>query len=208
MLHDKIKPIIITAAIIVVGILLFTFGNYVINRGKGTVTLNIVPSNVRLSVDGASSKSVKQNQSLKLAAGHHSLTFSQEGFKEATVELDVQAGSKRTVNAALPPANDQAAQQLSEAESLRGEGIASNQMDSGVTEINRKYPFVNSLPINRLLFSIYPGPSLLAPQDPTAVGIYIKAPTARARQDALESIRLKGYDPSDYEIIFNDEGRR
>jgi len=184
----------------------FVFIIYSLARGtgKGTVIFNVVPSEVLVSIDGGGSKKIKQAGSIKLSPGNHTLNISQKNFSEKEVRVIVSKGKKQTVDAALSPLTSEANSKITGIDRIRGEGIAGARMSDDVAAIDRNFPLTKVLPINRLLFTIYPGKSAVSPNDSTKVAIYISSNSARARQDALQTIRDKGYDPSDYEIIFED----
>jgi|GEM_PF-4582924 len=86
-----------------------------------------------------------------------------------------------------------------------------SQTDAILEQQQRQYPLLKKLPIDTLpLYKITGGQSKKYPNDKTKVAIYIISDSPADTQNALDYIRGLGFDPSDYEFVFqkiNGEGQ-
>jgi hypothetical protein len=84
------------------------------------------------------------------------------------------------------------------------DGTISAQADKAAIKAVTKYPLISELPVDRGSWRIDYGRSQEHPKDTSSVALYITSVDATSRQSALDWIRQQGFDPSKYEIVFQD----
>jgi hypothetical protein len=83
------------------------------------------------------------------------------------------------------------------------EGVASAESETNSKNIATNNPIISQLPIDATPnYRVDYGVSKKYPNDPSKIALYISADSDFYRHVALSAIYLAGYDPSDYEIIF------
>ncbi|HSW37390.1 MAG TPA: hypothetical protein VLG37_03425 [Candidatus Saccharimonadales bacterium] len=171
---------------------------------KTGVQLDIVPSDAEVLID---SKIHSKLGATKLTAGIHNLKVSRRGFASAEVRFSVSDGKITGLNLALKPSSSVGEKWLKDhpEETLKAEGFSGAAFDQQVNTIRQTTPLIASLPFTDQLFRVDYGASKLYPQDSTAVAIYITYYSEDGKQQALDWIRFKGYDPAKLEIIYESK---
>lgn len=184
------------------GVLIFIIG--IITQGginqQGRLKLTLVPSDMTLTIDG---KPVTGNE-FELKSGSHKLTGKRQGFGDKTITVDVKT-SQTTTKEFFLGANSELGMNYLINHPLEGaltSAQSSKDFDRRSEAAMENTPFIRELPQYGPDFRIDYGASEKHTDKEGIVGIYIKALTPTARQNALELIRQLGYDPSDMEIIF------
>jgi len=206
MLQDSLslraRRVIALVVCVVLVIIVISAYQAILSKTHGTLVVNTIPKDTVVVVDDKTT--VLVGYKISLPKGTHSITLSRDGFKTQTQQVTIVAGKTNTVPVLMEIANatgDQWLKDNPDQASLR-EGIGGTLGGQKNDQIQSKYPLVSSLPLADALFRIDAGVSKAHPNDPTSVAIYITAPTPTGRQAALDLIKLKGYNPGDYEIIF------
>lgn len=88
-------------------------------------------------------------------------------------------------------------------DTIKNEGEASLKFNKDSQEATKAYPIITDLPQDiSPIFRIDYGVSKRYPNDPTKIALYISYDNVADKISALDYIYRMGYDPSDYEIIF------
>lgn len=187
-----------------IGIFVLIFIISVITQGginrQGSLKLTLVPSDMSLTIDG---KPVTGSE-FKLKSGSHKVTGKRQGFADKTLTIDIKTSQTTTKDFFLG-ANSELGMNYLINHPLEGaltSAQSSKDFDRRSEAAMEKTPFIRELPQYGPDFRIDYGPSVKHTNNEGVVGIYIKALTPTARQNALDLIRQLGYDPSDMEIIF------
>jgi len=83
--------------------------------------------------------------------------------------------------------------------------IGGKNFDLAAKRQSQKNPLIKSLPFVDQLYRVDYGQSQKHTSDPDAVGIYITYYSQAGKQQALDWIKFKGFDPSKLEIIYKDK---
>lgn len=165
------------------------------------VVLYVSPVQSTVKVNGKATNIDKLN-SLSLKPGTYEFEFSYEGFesKKASLKL-IEGMATQSISGALKPLSKESESILQKPEEViareRAEGaeLAKPLEDAPMRKLSRLLPEVNRY------YRIDYGVSKKFPGDGLAV--YIAANEAEYRQWALDWIRARGFDPSDYEFVFS-----
>ena len=142
-----------------------------------------------------------------MSPGKHKLKITHSGFADYEKMFLVDANNENIVAVGLTPNSSEGKTYKSQNqdEFLQMEGFVSKQFNSEGKTIIEKYPILSNLPYTAdATYRIDYGVSKKYPDDKYAVAIYIGANTPQARQIALWQIIQMGYDPTDFEIIFQN----
>jgi hypothetical protein len=181
--------------------LVHSITGYVTTTTTGKVNFKVVPADAKLLVD---SKTSTTSDSLTLSPGSHTITFSRNGFSTKTITVNIasdQQSSQTVILLANGPIgleylNSHPAQQQT------GEGISGAEANAIGKKITEDNPLIQLLPYQGADFSLNAGVSQKYPSDPDAVAIYITAANQTAQTHALDWIKVQGFNPSAYEIIY------
>lgn len=193
-------------AILTIGLLVFGVFAIVTHQkhsGKAIVTILVAPTDSTITIDDK-----KSRQGVRyLDPGKHTITASREHFSDAKQTIEVQASQKKTVRL-LPGLKTQQAKDYINShttEETEREKLAGQSFSDANNTINKKYPYLNQLPILTSDFTISRGQPVrtkLASGD-AAIALYIEAYTPIDRARAIDRIRTQlGVDPSSVEIVF------
>ena len=172
-------------------------------RGEKNISfikLVVVPSGSTAKLDGEGVKA----GTLKLKPGNHTVIVAKKGFTTQVQKFNLQTEETRFVGIALiSNSADTRDWYRDHPEDQRLlESISSQTFDQYSKEIAKKTPLVNDLPLIDRLFRIDYGQSQQYPNDPSAIAIYITYYSQEGKQQALDWIKFKGYDPTKLEIIY------
>lgn len=198
-MRNKILPLVILVVIVVAGLTVFS-----LMKPKPDVDFVFSPSVSKAVVDGK--KGVKQGK-VYLAPGKHTVKVSFPGFADKSQTFSVTASSVQKVTVLLIP-NSQAGYDWLNAHPSEGalrENIGSQNYLSEDQQRLKKYPIIKDLPHVDNFYRIDSGKSQMHPNDSTAVAIYITFYSEEGKQQALQWMSFKGYNPADYEIIYQDK---
>lgn len=196
------KPILlrlvigITVLIIVAaaGFLLFSAAG---RAGKVSVSLNIMPSDASLTLDG---NPVKMGETY-LRPGIYQLRANRAGFEDYSETLSLEK-DKKTVSIIMTPVSDEAKRWMkdNQSEFNRMESLTEKSViENGKAFVSRN-PIVRKLPYKNFLYSVG---YRLDQSDPSGNSIIIEIDAPEGyRQAALYRIRQLGYDPTDFTINF------
>lgn len=194
------KKIIISAVavfVLIIGILIYSFA-----IPKAYIQLSVAPENVFMNING-SSKTLKNGDKLRLAPGDYKITLSASGFSSYSTDITLVNNQTTELLAALTPQTDAAKQLLlndrSQAVLQRYNG---QQAAANNSIVLKNYPIVSILPIQARLYSITACPSQKYPSDSTKIALCVAESEDGLDPYVLKDISSRGYNPSDYEIIW------
>ncbi|HUD03715.1 MAG TPA: PEGA domain-containing protein [Patescibacteria group bacterium] len=191
--------IIVISAVLFVSVFIF---NAIRNSSKDTIILTVAPKKSSIIMDA---HTVIHPGTIKVAPGNHTINVTYSGF--ASTEKSFTTTKNQVINVwvALSPNSPVGNNFISsnQNEFLEVEKIAGQEFDQGANQIANLYPIIKKLPYDIFpIFRIDYGASKKYPNNPTRIALYISVTHPSDKQDALITIYDMGYDPSDYEIIF------
>lgn len=169
---------------------------------KGIVQINVVvaPEDSTFSVDGKNTRPGK----ISLTAGKHKLSATHQYFESVNQDLDTKTiDTSKTIFLSPLPKSDQAKQWLLDHPTAQQEREAAGGSKStqAQNELTTNSPLIRVLPYEGYDFNIDYGASKL---HPNKLAIYITRLDDVGKTHALNWITAMGYNPADYEIIYND----
>lgn len=210
--HKRVKLITIIASLIlivfVIAIVVITIAN---SRKTATLETKIVPLSATITIQ---EKKYRPNQNYKFEPGEMTATISAEGYQSKEVPLNLKDGETTTLAVALYAADGTYStycQSITyDKECQLFEEIMQIQSTQAAAEYAAQYPVSTMLPLN------------VVEVDPTTYDwteyridcgyfeecknpdfcIKITDTTGGNREKALQKIRDGGFNPNDYEIIY------
>lgn len=198
-MNNRKKIIIITSVIVLLLIAVI----YVVNVKPVKTGFNIVvvPSDSKVLMDG---KPVGSGN-VVAKPGKHSIEVSHKDFSTTKTEGLSIDNQIVTIPIGLNPNTDAGIKWKSDhnSEYLALDGLVSEQFNNESGVMAKTYPIVADLPKDiSPIFRIDYGVSKRYPNDPTKIALYVSSDNPADKVAALKYIYVMGYDPSDYEIIF------
>jgi hypothetical protein len=170
-----------------------------------TATLDIqsaVPTDINVTVDGTK---VKSTGKVAVKPGTHTVAAKRSGFADKIQQVDVANGQTKTIRLLLTP-NSQEGYDWARAhpdQFLEYEAQAGQTFDQNSKNITQKYPLIAYLPEIHPTWRVDYGQSQAHPNDPNSIAIIVTYGGADIdKQNALQWIKDQGFNPADYEIIF------
>jgi hypothetical protein len=207
-MNDRsIRKIIITTIVIVVMLILgMATYRYYMSKTKGTVTIDVSPRDLTLTLNG---EKTSTRGSRTLTPGTYKLEASRTGFTNKKAEFTIAAGEKRHFNFYLIPSSQEGIDHLKEnpADEAKFEGQATKDADKKTEKAIDGNALISELPYYGpgLYFRIGYGAAAVGSKYPDQPTIFIQAETEEHRQDALTWIRSHGYDPDKMNITFTNK---
>lgn len=140
-----------------------------------------------------------------LSPGSYTVIFTHPGFTEVKKAVSLRKGDSRYIGVSLIP-NDPSTVSWYTSHQLDRkltEGISSKNYDQIFKDQLSSLPLIKELPFIDLLYRVDYGRSLKT-NSPNAVALYIKFYSPTGKQQALDWLKYKGYDPNKLEIIYTD----
>jgi hypothetical protein len=197
------KNIIITliALILVVG-----FGIVIKNSITGPVgylALQKAPNSMTVYIDGQK-QAIKDGEDIAVPVGTHKLKGTRTDFQEKEVTITIKEGKTLDYTLLLDPLNAVGTQYLIDHpdDAALYSAQSSHEVDKAVQSMVERFPMTQVLPMFDPQWRIDYGGSPNHPDDNSMAAIFVYAATPAGRQNALDWMRQQGYDPSDYQIIF------
>ncbi|MCX6728169.1 MAG: hypothetical protein NTV39_00145 [Candidatus Saccharibacteria bacterium] len=176
---------------------------YTYYAGKASVSIIVAPTDSELILDNNSH--VNAGDSM-LTLGTHTIKVSRSGFASKTLQFVVSKNDSNIVPIALVPNSSEGNTYLINHSSdfVKVGDLEIPQTDAINRAIKQQSPIIKALPIDvSPLYVITYGTSVKYPTDPSKFAIYINAATPAGRQYALRDLNDRGFDVSDYEIVFD-----
>lgn len=198
------KILYILAAALVVGLLGYIFFLGLQSKDK-TATIEIqstVPDDPTVTIDGQKATS---NGKTAVKPGQHTVVAKRSGFNDSTQQVAVNTGETKTVRLLMDANGAVGYQWLRDHPdaAVEWEGKVGRQFDQNSKNTTDKNPLIAYLPEIHPTWRVDYGKSAAHPNDPTAVAIIITYGGSDIdKQNALDWITSQGFNPADYEIIF------
>ncbi len=175
---------------------------YALTRPQANTEVRLVPNDAVLILD---EKTEVKEGTLYVPAGEHRIKASRDGFKTVEQTFTTSETSAVKVVFSLVPNSDVGTAYLKEHpdEQIEREEISGEKYNQGVSNLIRNYPIVGILPHNGEGFGVHYGQSQSNPENSSKIALYIELRTLVYKDRALDWIRYSGYDPADYEIIYD-----
>jgi hypothetical protein len=202
MKKSRIIFISIAVFILIVASISFTIIKNNDNKNKLAVTIYLVPNDAKMILDN---NTQINNGQYEMSAGNYTISASRSGFKSQKFNLIVRKNYVNIFAEMLTANSNEGTQYLNTHadEITKLETLGDQQYTYTSNQLSHNYPLIKILPIDiSPLYRIDYGVSKKYPNDPTKIAIYISAAHPVDKQYALSAIYDHGFDPSDYEIIF------
>ena len=194
--------IIVLGGLIFIGLIAWAVIYSIVPRAS--LSLALAPETGLLSIDGGSPQSVINKQTITVAPGKHKVTFSRDEFKSYSTDVTVANKQTQEVIIALDPLTDAASKLLLTADAQEViQRFVNLNMIKSTNQLNKDYPILNSLPIQARLYIINPCPSVKYPNDHTKIALCVDVAQPGLEPYVDQDISSRGFNPADYEIIFN-----
>jgi len=194
--------IIVLGGLIFIGLIAWAVIYSIVPRAS--LSLALAPETGLLSIDGGSPQSVINKQIITVAPGKHKVTFSRDEFKSYSTDVTVANKQSQEVIIALDPLTDAASKLLLTADAQEViQRFVNLNMIKSTNQLNKDYPILNSLPIQARLYIINPCPSVKYPNDHTKIALCVDVAQPGLEPYVDQDISSRGFNPADYEIIFN-----
>lgn len=169
------------------------------HKGLAKIRVYVVPPDSKISRDGGQAS----KKTVYLSPGEHSFTASRQDFTSDTETLNATLKGPNTVYLAPTPKSPAGQQWVTAHPDLekKREYYAGINQDRVQKLLNQTYPIVKDLPVDTVNFTITYGPSKKYPTDPSKIALYVSAIPAN-QPLAIHWIKYKGYNPNNYEIIY------
>jgi hypothetical protein len=173
-------------------------------RPPANVQLDYAPDGAKAVLDGVT---VVHNGKFRVNPGQHTISITLGGFTDATEKFTVPASGTKSLALLLNPNSVEGYMYLGNhpSEEAHREKLGGQKFSELGTKTSDKLPLVKDLPFIDQLYRIDYGPSKVHPDDQSAVAIYITYYSDTGKQQALQWIKFKGYDPSALEIIYQHD---
>jgi len=201
MLSDFIRAHKIATTIIIlifIGLIGFYAFTLISRAGKEPVQIYLVPGDARLTLNG---EEYRPGLSY-IKPGEYEVKAEREGFESYQETITIGQPNSMDIDIALNPVSEEARQwQQDNLDGyLAAEGRAGARAIEEGKEFSAKNPIVDHLPFRNFIYTIGYKAN---PDIPNGIILTITAITG-SREAALNKIRELGFDPTDYEINFNN----
>ena len=185
-----------TLSVIVLGVIIFG-----LTRKAANVSLDYAPDGAKVVLDTGK---VVRSGKFYVQPGRHTLKATLNGFTTATKVFTATASTVQNVTLLLNPDSPEGYDYLKNHpdEELHRERLGGQNFTALGEQVTQRLPLVKELPFIDQLYRIDYGPSKLRPNDPSAVTIYITYSSDQGKQQALQWLTFKGYDPAKLEISY------
>jgi hypothetical protein len=198
----KKKIISISTAIIIIIASLFVY-NAVIP--KSYIKISVAPQDVKITLNN-NVRSVKNGDTITVNPGEYKITISQDNFESYSTTITVGNHQTSELLAALKPQNDTANNLLLNNDSQTVmQQFYGKSADTQTDTIKKSFPIIDILPIQARLYTISACQSKKYPNDTTKLALCAEESQPGLDPYILKDISSRGFNPSDYEIIFIDQ---
>lgn len=203
MLSDFIRNHRIVTAIIAVLILgLIGYAAYIaISRaGKEPVSVYLIPNDATLTIGDQQYRA----GTAYIKPGTYDITATRDGFESYSDTITIDQQNTAAVDISMTPVTEEAIRWAEENEDLYSAFQARTGERAGEfgQQIREQFPIASKLPFKNYIYSI--GHRLKNIDNPSEGIIIVISTITGYREAALDKIRELGFEPTDYEIEFND----
>jgi hypothetical protein len=192
------RQIIIGFVVLIIAIIGFSMVTYISRIGKVGTTFSIVPTNARITIDGAAGS----QGTTWLQPGDYTVNVTHPGFTSREKRITVTADKKQNVVAiSLTPESDEAKKwaEQNDDQYKKNEEFGAIEARQTGEFMRAKYPIIKSIPYEDPYFKI-----AYKIENNDSITLTIDTQSPRYRYFAVQKIRELGYDPTDYTIEFSD----
>ena len=202
---NKKRIVIISSLTVFMAIIVF-YSFITIGRvGKMEVNIVVAPNDSEIKIDN-----IKVNVGKNyLSAGEHKIIVERKHFLKVESSFSISESDTYVPPIALKPVDSEglAIEKLNQKYYIEADNLFSEKYIKETNKLEKKYPILKKLPRDYSPnLRIDYGVSKKYPNDESKIALYISTKSgsnsAIYRQTALDIIYRMGYDPSDYEIIF------
>ena len=171
---------------------------------RATLVLSVAPDELTLVVNGKS-QTVKTGQEVTIAPGEITVELQRPEFDTYTEKFSIKNGEKREILVALNPQTD-AARDLLRTDTSQQiiQRVGGKKVKEGGAQILTQYPILKDLPISDKFYTVKACTSRQYPNDPSKIAICINLFDMAAKQSAVSDIERRGYQLSNYEVVYID----
>lgn len=202
---NRVKLIVILLVMGILAVAGYSIMFFTKDRQKtAIIEIEAVPTGVKILINN---RGVRNGKS-KIEPGSYSITVSRDGFETQNKSFSLKPGEQKYFGFVLKSNSPLTKNWYAEhpKDSSIAEGISSKEFDISTSQAIKDVPLINDLPYlgAGLEFSIdYGAPAPGESADKPA--IYITSNTPAGKQEALDWIRRKGYDPNTLSIVYVDK---
>ncbi len=163
----------------------------------GRVMTDVTPADSTLKLDG---KEIPISGQTYVTPGKHELTASRDAFTSKTTTFEIAKGEAKSFNMYLLPDGSAGEQWLKDhpEQAYKIDGLIGKEYTELGEKVTAANKILQDLPIIDGTFRIDQGASKTGKD----FALYIQAADQTGRDNALATLKLYGYEPSFYEIIY------
>jgi hypothetical protein len=201
-MNQRIINTLLIIAIVVLG----GWAVAVLLQPQANIDVQVSPSAAHVTYDGAH----PLGGTTRLTPGQHTIAAEFDGFAKVSQTVSVPNNGSVKLALVLQPNSSVGEQYLSDHpdEQADREALGGAEYTNSVQRLHAAYPILGLLPHSGRGFSVDYGTSRQHPKDPNAIALYITVPTLGQEARALNWITYSGYNPADYEIIYQYQDAR
>ncbi len=194
--------IIIGAIAIILAMIIFAITSTILTmrerEGKYPVPLSVLPEDATITIDG---KTHTRKNTVYLAPGTYQLTAEKDGFTRSEQEVIINEQDETAIFVQLVAESDEAKkwQERNHRRYMRFEAEAGKFAKENGAALRARLPIINTLPIRDPYFTI--GYRL---EENGEIILTIKGVSPRYREFAIDELRSKGFEPTEYRIEFSN----
>ncbi len=198
------KTIYIGAGVVALLLVIWVFVLGLQSRDK-TATIEVqsaVPNDATVTIDQSG---VGSNSKNGVTPGKHIVVAKRKGFEDKSQEVDAKQGETKIVRLLMTPNSQEGYNWLREhpEQAVEYEGAVGEQFDQTSQKATDANPLIAYLPEVHPTWRVDYGKSVKNPNDPKALAIIVTYGGAEIdKQNALNWIKSIGFNPADYEIIY------
>ena len=194
------QVILLTGALAVLFIVWLIVSSYK-HSGQAKIDIKVIPEDSSVTMDGLP---IKQGGSY-IKPGTHKFIARKSGFDDAVLSASVQKKETRDIILLPNPASTEAKQWLAAHPDTQRQREALESANVALVQkyLKDHYPILAHLPLDTIHYTIDYGKSQKYPYDPTKIALYVTA-VPQFRDMALQWIKFRGYDPSNFEIVYQN----
>ncbi len=149
---QQIKIIFIIIVTIFIGIIIYSIATLVSRQGKIPVTIQFAPYSAVVKIDD---KKVRNNHENYITPGEHTITVVASEFETYTGQIIIDENTNN-IYGMLAPSNEKGQQivKARQKEFSEVEAISSGNSISAGTQEEAKWPILQYLPMNKIIFNI------------------------------------------------------
>lgn len=172
---------------------------------KATLVLALAPEEGFLSIDGGPKNAVKNKQNISIKPGAHTVEFSRDEFDPLSQTFTVDDKKSIEVIIVLNPLTEAAKKLLLTPGAQEVvQRFVGKKFIKESEQLDQTYPILSILPIEARLYTVNSCRSVKYPDDSTKIALCADMSEEGLESYILKDITSRGYNPSDYEIIFTN----